>query len=157
MMANMTVADMTEMMRLMHGPMGGAVMMGGGRRYGMGPGQMGRRQGMDQGMGGMMGPGMGRGMGHMGMGQTQAPASSNPGEQVFATNCAMCHNSGSTATKVGPGLKGLYAKAKLSDGNKVTDQNVRNFLEKSHPGMPSFANRLTKEQMDQLIAYLKTL
>jgi mono/diheme cytochrome c family protein len=159
MMANMTVADMTEMMRLMHGSMGSGAMMGGSGRYGYGtgprPASMGGMMGGD--MGGM-GQGMGRGMGHMGMGQSPASsASSSPGEQVFASNCVMCHNANSTATKAGPGLKGLYAKSKLTNGKKVTDQNVRNFLEKSHPGMPSFANRLTKEQMDQLITYLKTL
>lgn len=153
MMTSMTVADMAEMMRLMHGSMGGAMTDGSGMH------RMRSRQ-MDggQGMGGMMGPGMRGGMGHMGMGQSQAQSTSNsPGEQAFAANCAICHNADSTAKKAGPGLKGLYRKTKLANGKKVTDQNVRSFLETSHPGMPSFANRLTTEQMDQLIAYLKTL
>jgi cytochrome c len=131
---------------------------GVGAGAGMGMGSMGQGMGMPMGQGMGMRMGMGRGVG-MGMPMTapQKSAAASPVQAIFAQRCAMCHNAHSTETKVGPGLKGLYKKAKLVNGKKVTDQDLRQFFQESHSGMPSFANILTAKEVTEVIAYLKTL
>ena len=83
--------------------------------------------------------------------------SAKPGYVLFTQQCAVCHNAYSTQTKIGPGLKGLFYRAKLVNGKAVNDADLREFLNTSHTGMPSFANTLSAKQIDELIAYLERL
>ena len=70
----------------------------------------------------------------------------------------MCHNSDSTETKVGPGLKGLFKKAALNNKKKVTDATVLEMINMgSDSGMPPYADMLTAAEKADVIAYLKTL
>src|SRR4051812_19968945 len=46
------------------------------------------------------------------------------GKQVFE-QCAVCHNADSDEKKMGPGLKGLFKKDKLTNGKKPTEPNIR--------------------------------
>jgi len=87
-----------------------------------------------------------------------ASAAGDPakGKAVFE-KCAMCHNADSTAKKLGPGLKGLFKKAKLQNGQKATEANIRARIEGGGGGMPSYKAMLTDQEKDDLIAYLKTL
>jgi len=80
------------------------------------------------------------------------------GKEVFA-QCAVCHNAESTAPKVGPGLKGLYKKAKLANGQKVTDANVMKIInEGAGDGkMPPYADMISEKERADVLAYLKTL
>jgi mono/diheme cytochrome c family protein len=86
-------------------------------------------------------------------------AAAREGSAVFVDKgCAQCHYTDSTATKIGPGLKGLFEREDLPvSGRAVSEENVREQLETPYENMPSFADRLTKEERDRLIAYLKTL
>jgi len=78
------------------------------------------------------------------------------GELVFAT-CASCHEAKSTKEKVGPGLKGLFARPKLlSNGKKPTEPIIRGIIDKGGQNMPSFS-ALPERQKSDLLAYLKTL
>lgn len=87
-----------------------------------------------------------------------APASgAAKGQAIFEQHCAVCHNANSTATKVGPGLKGVFERSKLVTGKAATPQDVRAMIENGHGGMPAFSDVLSKAQIDSLIAYLKTL
>lgn len=79
------------------------------------------------------------------------------GKKLFAEHCAICHYADRTATKVGPGLKGLFHKKKLKTGATVADSNVRKLIEEGHGGMPAWKNVLSKDQIDDVMAYLKTL
>lgn len=81
------------------------------------------------------------------------------GSVLFVSKgCSQCHFVDSMETKVGPGLEGLFKQEKLPmSGWKVTEENVRMQLETPFKDMPSFADRLTREQMTQLIEYLKAL
>ncbi len=80
------------------------------------------------------------------------------GKEVFESNCSVCHNSDSTETKVGPGLKGLFKKAELLNKKKVTDATVLEMINKgSENGMPSYMDMLTAAEKADVIAYLKTL
>ena len=45
-------------------------------------------------------------------------ADAKKGEAAFE-NCSVCHNSDSTETKIGPGLKGVFKREKLVNGKPV--------------------------------------
>jgi mono/diheme cytochrome c family protein len=94
---------------------------------------------------------------------TKAPAGAETtgqaaqGEQLFKQNCSACHFTDSTATKVGPGLKGVFAQAKFPvSGRPVSDDNFRQILKTPVSKMPPFGH-LSEEQVDALLEYLKTL
>ncbi|HZO54343.1 MAG TPA: cytochrome c [Bryobacteraceae bacterium] len=78
------------------------------------------------------------------------------GKEVFE-QCAVCHNADSEEKKMGPGLKGLFKKAKLSNGKAVSEATVRAVVEQGGNGMPAYEEMLEKKEKDDLIAYLKTL
>jgi mono/diheme cytochrome c family protein len=58
---------------------------------------------------------------------------------------------------MGPGLKGLFAKDKLNNGKKVTEENVRAQIDEGGNGMPAYKEMLSEDDKTDLIAYLKTL
>ena len=79
------------------------------------------------------------------------------GQAVFKENCAVCHWPDKTEKRIGPGLKGLFQREKLSDGRPVNEDNVRNLILKGGEKMLGFEEKLDAKQLDALIAYLKTL
>lgn len=79
------------------------------------------------------------------------------GAVVFQNNCSACHFTDSAATKVGPGLKGIFKQAKFPlSGQQATEENFRKQLKSPLDKMPPFGH-LTEEEVVALIAYLKTL
>jgi cytochrome c len=78
------------------------------------------------------------------------------GKEVFE-QCAACHNVADDEKKVGPSLRGLFKKAKLTNGKKPTDQNVLSWIDTGGNGMPPFKDLLSDEEKAHLLAYLKTL
>jgi len=94
---------------------------------------------------------------------TKAPAAevaegpAAEGGIVFKQNCSACHFTDSTATKIGPGLKGVFKGDKfLVSGWPVSEDNFRKQLQKPFDKMPPFGH-LPPEQVEALLAYLKTL
>ena len=78
------------------------------------------------------------------------------GKEVFE-QCGVCHNADSDEKKMGPGLKGLFKKDKMTNGKKPTDANVRAKIDEGGNGMPAYKDMLSDPEKDDLIAYLKTL
>jgi uncharacterized membrane protein len=79
------------------------------------------------------------------------------GEMLFNQKCAFCHFTDSTATKVGPGLKGLFKKEKMTFSDwPMTPENVRRQLQTPFRQMPPF-DSLTEEQVQALLDYLQSL
>lgn len=79
------------------------------------------------------------------------------GAVLFKQNCSVCHFTDSSATKVGPGLKGLFAQDKFPiSGRPVSDDSFRQTLKTPYSKMPPFGH-LADEQVDALLDYLKTL
>ena len=78
------------------------------------------------------------------------------GKEVFE-QCSVCHNADSTEKKMGPGLKGLFAKDKMTNGKKPTDANVLGKINEGGNGMPAYKDMLSDQEKDDVIAYLKTL
>jgi cytochrome c len=84
------------------------------------------------------------------------PGDAAKGKDVF-DQCSVCHNADSTETKVGPGLKGLFKMDKLVNGKPVTEANVREIINMGGNGMPAYADQLSDQDKNDIIAYLKTL
>jgi len=79
------------------------------------------------------------------------------GRGVYRAHCAICHFSASTTKKIGPGMKGLYARGRFTDGTKVNDTSLHRWIERGGKNMPGFKNSLRARQIRDLMAYLKTL
>ena len=82
------------------------------------------------------------------------------GKVLFQKNCALCHNADKAEKKIGPGLKGLLKNKELPASHKpATEADVRAQIENGSlaKGMPAFGAKLSKAEIDSLIACLKTL
>jgi len=78
------------------------------------------------------------------------------GKEVF-DQCTVCHNSDSTEVKMGPGLKGLFKRAKLNSGKAVNEANVLGQINEGGNGMPAYKDILSDAEKADVIAFLKTL
>src|ERR1700689_5127596 len=78
------------------------------------------------------------------------------GKEVF-DQCTVCHNSDSTEVKMGPGLKGLFKRAKLNSGKPVNDANVLGQINDGGNGMPAYKDILSDDEKANVLAFLKTL
>jgi mono/diheme cytochrome c family protein len=76
---------------------------------------------------------------------------------VFDQNCSVCHNSDSTDVKMGPGLKGLFKRAKLTGGAALNEASVRAKVDAGGNGMPAYKDILSDAEKNDVIAYLKSL
>ena len=90
---------------------------------------------------------------------TQLSQSASMGGTLFKDKgCAQCHAVDSTDGGMAPGLKGLFQKKRLPvSGRPVSVENVDRQLKEPYRNMPSFADRLSDKERDQIISYLKTL
>lgn len=78
------------------------------------------------------------------------------GKETFE-QCGACHNTDTDEKKMGPSLKGLYKRGKLTNGKKVTDATVLEVINKGGNGMPPYDELLSAEEKADVIAYVKTL
>ncbi len=78
------------------------------------------------------------------------------GKEVFE-QCGGCHNADSTERKMGPGLKGLFAKEKIANGKKPTYDSVLQQVNEGGNGMPGYKDLLSDQEKKDLLAYLQTL
>ena len=77
---------------------------------------------------------------------------------VQANNCTSCHSMETQETKVGPGLAGILRRGKLPvSGREATRENVRRQIIEPVWVMPSYAGRLTEEEIEHIVDYLETL
>jgi len=91
-------------------------------------------------------------------GATKDSAAAKRGQEVFQQKCSVCHFDNSDAKKIGPGLKGLNKRGTFSvNGNKVTDENLKTWIENGDSLMPPFKDALEEAQIKDVIAYVKTL
>jgi mono/diheme cytochrome c family protein len=80
------------------------------------------------------------------------------GKSVFQQKCSVCHYDNSDQKKIGPGLKGLSKRGTFSvNGNKITDDSLRAWIENGDQLMPPFKDVLEAGQIKDVIAYVKTL
>jgi len=78
------------------------------------------------------------------------------GKEVFLDNCDQCHDAYSKDEKVGPGLKGIK-DGKLPDGGPATREKLLDLINTGPAEMPSFKDRLTEQQKEDVVAFVLTL
>src|SRR6266851_4847965 len=78
------------------------------------------------------------------------------GKQVFENTCDECHDPYSREERVGPGLQGLKS-GKLPDGRPATHDKLLDIVNNGPAEMPSFRERLTEQQKEDVVAFVMTL
>jgi len=93
--------------------------------------------------------------------KTDAELGLNPqqasGRRVYDTRCAECHYAYSKSNLRGPSLNGLFKKPFMKNGMPANDDRVTDIILLGRAKMPAFQNKLTQQQLDDLLAYLHTL
>jgi mono/diheme cytochrome c family protein len=51
----------------------------------------------------------------------------------------------------------VFKREKLNNGKKPTEANIRALINAGGNGMPSYADMLTDDEKNDVVAYLKTL
>lgn len=89
-------------------------------------------------------------------GSSRAAAAIDAGRIIFNQRCEICHFIDSSAQKIGPGLKGLFARARFADGTKVSEASVTRIIGEGGKDMPDYKTLLKPGQLQALIVYLKS-
>ncbi|HMF92562.1 MAG TPA: cytochrome c [Candidatus Angelobacter sp.] len=79
------------------------------------------------------------------------------GRRVYNIYCLGCHPAYSSHGDKGPGLKDLYKKPYLPSGLTATDEHVAQSIVQGRNMMPRFSDQLDRQDVQDLIAYLRTL
>lgn len=79
------------------------------------------------------------------------------GRKVFNEDCAICHSAYTSKKLNGPSLKGLYKKKAMPSGAPPTDERIRATIDRGRGMMPGFGGLLSPQEVEALLAYLKTL
>lgn len=79
------------------------------------------------------------------------------GRAVFNENCARCHNDRVDKPLHGPSLLGLYKQQYLPSGAPANDERVTHTIQHGRNMMPALGDRLSPDDMADLLAYLHTL
>jgi len=88
----------------------------------------------------------------------ESAAAIERGKIVFQSKCALCHYADQDQKKIGPGLKGIGKRGTFTvNSNKVTDENLKEWIENGDELMPPFKDALEPGQIKDVIAYVKTL
>ncbi len=79
------------------------------------------------------------------------------GYQVYQQDCASCHYADHTGDLHGPSLFAMYQKKYLPSGAPANDDRVSATIMDGHGIMPGFGNQISRQQLQNLLAYLHTL
>ena len=80
------------------------------------------------------------------------------GRRIYDAECDRCHQPYSTHGRKGPGLKGVFQQKYLSlSGLPANDERVTDIIRLGRNEMPGFSQKLSSQDMQDLLAYLHTL
>lgn len=80
------------------------------------------------------------------------------GRKIYDSQCDRCHEPYSTKGKKGPGLKGIFQHKYLSlSGLPANDERVTDIIRLGRNEMPAYAQQLSQQDLQNLLAYLHTL
>jgi len=80
------------------------------------------------------------------------------GRKIYDAECDRCHEPYSTRGKKGPGLKGVFQHKYLSlSGLPANDERVSNIMRMGRNEMPGYGQKLSDQDIQDLLAYLHTL
>ena len=87
----------------------------------------------------------------------QLTAQEQAGHAAFTANCGACHYDRETGSLHGPSLLGVYKKPYLPSGAPANDDRIRNTIVHGRGNMPPLGGSVGDAQIDDILAYLKTL
>ena len=87
--------------------------------------------------------------GNGGGGNDSSGSGASTGAQLFAANCATCHGADGQGA-VGPQLAGQVTKAFPNIEDQIK------FVSEGSGGMPSFAGKLSPQQIRQVVEYTRS-
>ena len=80
------------------------------------------------------------------------------GRKIYDNECGRCHEPYSTRGKKGPGLQGIFKNKYLSlSGLPANDERVSDIIRLGRKEMPAYNQKLSPEDVQDLLAYLHTL
>ena len=80
------------------------------------------------------------------------------GRKIYDAECDRCHEPYSTKGKKGPGLKGVFQHKYLSlSGLPANDERVTDIVRLGRNEMPAYSQKLSPQDVQDLLAYLHTL
>jgi mono/diheme cytochrome c family protein len=80
------------------------------------------------------------------------------GRRIYDSECGRCHEPYSTRGKKGPGLKGMFQHKYLSlSGLPANDERVTDIIRLGRNEMPAYGQKLSPQEIADLLAYLHTL
>jgi len=80
------------------------------------------------------------------------------GRKIYDNECDRCHEPDSTRGKKGPGLQGMFKNKYLSlSGLPADDERVSDIIRLGRKEMPAYSQKLSDQDMQDLLAYLHTL
>jgi mono/diheme cytochrome c family protein len=79
------------------------------------------------------------------------------GRRVYDARCAECHYAYSSRNLRGPSLHELYEKPFMTSGIPTNDERVTDIILLGRAKMPGFQQKISQQQLTDLLAYLHTL
>lgn len=79
------------------------------------------------------------------------------GYRLYVAQCIMCHEAYTSSDRNGPSLQGMYRKKYLPSGMPANEDRVRDAIVLGRAKMPAYKNLLTPQQLEDLMAYMRTL
>ena len=80
------------------------------------------------------------------------------GRQIYDAECDRCHEPYSSRGKKGPALKGVFQHKYLSlSGLPANDERVTDIIRLGRGEMPGYSQKLSQQDIQDLLAYLHTL
>jgi mono/diheme cytochrome c family protein len=80
------------------------------------------------------------------------------GRKIYDSHCDRCHEPYSTRGKKGPGLKGVFQNKYLPlSGLPANDERVSEIVRIGRKEMPGYSQTLSPQDVQDLLAYLRTL
>ena len=80
------------------------------------------------------------------------------GRKIYDAECDRCHEPYSSRGKKGPSLKGVFQHKYLSlSGLPANDERVTDIVRLGRNEMPAYSQKLSQQDIQDLLAYLHTL
>ncbi|HKM91877.1 MAG TPA: cytochrome c [Candidatus Acidoferrales bacterium] len=87
---------------------------------------------------------------------SQAAPAAEQGKVLYDMHCAACHEDTKLdLAKKPPKLDGIFERRSLPSGAPATEEQVRKTILEGRGIMPPFGQSLSKEDVDDLVAYLR--
>lgn len=85
-------------------------------------------------------------------------AQQSSGRRIYDAECGRCHEPYSARGKKGPSLKGVFQNKYLSlSGLPANDDRVTDIVRVGRGEMPGYSQKLSPQDIQDLLAYLHTL